>query len=89
MTSNTSFNKRIFLNKSPPFNGDRFELWKTRFKISTHNNNFEVVDKPYFLWTVDDKRKFDIDFKAKDFLVVYLNEKQFHYIFNCKSAKKM
>lgn len=33
MTSNTDFNKMTFLNTHPPFNGNRFELWESIFKI--------------------------------------------------------
>lgn len=41
MTLNTIFNKRSFLNTYPSFNGDRFELWKLRFKIFIQNFDFE------------------------------------------------
>lgn len=32
-SSNTFSNKKNFLNTPPSFNGDRFELWKARFKF--------------------------------------------------------
>lgn len=57
--------------------------------IPTHYVNGEVVDKPSFLWTEEAKRKFEIDFKNKNFLVMSLNKSQFLYILNCNSPKKM
>lgn len=93
MTSNTYFNKRTFLNTTPSFNCDGFELWKAWFKIfrqsfdlelweiiinglfiPTHRINGEVVDKLYFLWTEEEKSKFEIYFKTKNFLVMSLDE---------------
>ena len=79
MTLNTSFNSRAFLSTPHLFNGDRFELWKDKFKVfiqsfyielwetiiscpfvPTQHVNDEVVDKPDFVWTMQDKRKFEI-----------------------------
>lgn len=84
MISNSILNKRNLLNTPSPFNGDTFELWKSRFKIfiksisfelwetilnilfiPTHHMNGKVVDKQDFLWTIEEKRKFEIDFKNK------------------------
>lgn len=48
----------------------------------THHVNGEVVDKPNFLWIEKDKRKFRIDFKSKNFLVMYLNENKFFCVLN-------
>lgn len=94
MICNIVFNKKTFLNTHPLFNGDRFGLWKTRFKIFIQNFdlelwetiindsfivnhciNGEVVDKPYFLWTKEEKRNFKIDFKTKKLSVMSLNKK--------------
>lgn len=96
MSFNIVFNKRTFLNTPPPFNGERFQLRKARFKIfiqsinlglwekiinipfiPTNYINGEVVDKPDFLWTKDEKRKFKIDFNTKNILVMSLNENRF------------
>ena len=33
-----------FLITPPPFNGDRFELWKARFKILIQSFNFELQE---------------------------------------------
>lgn len=45
MTSNIVFNKRNFLNIHPLFNNDRFELWKTGFKILIKSFDFELWEK--------------------------------------------
>lgn len=42
MTSNTFSDKRSFLNTPPPFNGDRFELWKVRFKFFIKRIDLEL-----------------------------------------------
>lgn len=87
MTSNSSYNKRNFLNTPPHFNVETWikifiqsiilRLWETIINgpfILTHYVNSEVVDKPIFLWTKEDKRKIEFDFKVKNFLVISLNE---------------
>lgn len=92
MTFNNFFNKISFQNTPPPFNGDRFELWKVRFKIfihsfdfelwelitngpfiSTHHINEELIDKPDFLWTIEKKIKFEIDFKTNNSIMFVTN----------------
>lgn len=40
--SNTSYNKRTSLNALRPINDDRFDLWKTRFKIFIESINLEL-----------------------------------------------
>lgn len=68
------------------------ELWETIINslfIPTHHINNEVVDKSDFLLTKEEKRKFKIDFKTKNFLVVFLEENQFFYVHTCNSAKEM
>lgn len=55
----------------------------------THHINGLVVDNNYFLWTVEAKRKFKINFKTKNFLVMYLDDKQLLYVYNWKSAKEI
>lgn len=42
--------------------------------IPTHNINSELIDKLDFLWTVEYKRKIEIDFKAKNLVVMSLSE---------------
>lgn len=79
--------KRYFLNTPSIFNDNRFDIWKTIFRIflesinnklwktifkcpfiPTHQINDEVVDKPNFLWTKEEKTKFKIHFKTKSFI---------------------
>lgn len=33
VTSNTTFNKSLHLNKPPPFGGERYIVWKARMKL--------------------------------------------------------
>lgn len=54
---------------------------------STHYINGEVVDKPNFLWTKEDKRNFKLDFKATNFFIMSLGENQFLYVLNCNFVK--
>lgn len=44
MTKNTSsiFNKDIFINAPPPFDGERFHSWKAKMKIFVEANDFEI-----------------------------------------------
>lgn len=45
MAAKTSiFNKDIFINKPPSFDGESFELWKSRFETFIKANNFEMWD---------------------------------------------
>lgn len=47
-----------------------FELWETIINgqfIPAHHVNDKVIDKTDFLWTKEDKRNFELDFKAKIF----------------------
>lgn len=69
-----------------------FELWLMIINnpfIHTHHINGEVVDKPDFLLTLEEKRKFEIDFKTNNFLVIYLSGCQFIYVYNLKPDKEM
>lgn len=50
--------------------------------IPTHQIYGEVVYKPYTLWIVKEKRRVEIDFKAKQFLVIILDDSKLIYIYN-------
>lgn len=50
--------------------------------IPTHIMNGEAVGKPGFFWTIKEKRKFEIDFKIKSFLVMTLDDNQLFYFHN-------
>ena len=50
--------------------------------IPTHTMNGEAVDKLDFFWTIKEKRKFEIDFKIKSFLVMTLDDNQLFYFHN-------
>lgn len=52
-------------------------MWETIVNdlfISTHQVNDEVVYKPNSLWTKEEKRKFEIDFKTKNFMIMSLDD---------------
>lgn len=57
--------------------------------IPTHYVNGEVVYKLGFLLTEENKTKFKINFKDKNFLVMTLSENQFLYVLKCKFAKEV
>lgn len=42
MYLNNSFNLKTFLNTHPPFVNERFDIWKSRMKIFTEANKFEL-----------------------------------------------
>lgn len=45
MTSNTSsfiFNKRLFINTPLPFDGESFDLWKTRMIFFIEADDFDL-----------------------------------------------
>lgn len=67
------------------------ELWETLINslfIPTHLVKGEVEDKPNFLWTVKEKRKFKIYFKTKIFLLVVLDDGELLYVYNCNTVKE-
>lgn len=69
-----------------------FELWETIIDVTfvpSHQANGEVVDKHDFVWTVEEKRKLEIDFKAKNVLVMTLDDSKLLYIYNCKTVKEI
>lgn len=96
MTFNTILNKGTFLTTLPPFNGNMFELWKYIFKLFIQSLDFklwETIINKLFIPThqvnekVVEKKKFEIDFRTKNFLVVYLDDNELFYVNSCNSAK--
>lgn len=68
------------------------ELWKTIINvlfISTYQVNGEVVNKLGYLWTKEEKRIFEIDFKTKSFIVTSLYDSIFFNVHDCKTAKEI
>lgn len=53
---------RIFIQS---INSKLWEIIINNLFISTHQIHGEVVDKIDSLWTVEEKRKFEIDFKSR------------------------
>lgn len=69
-----------------------FEFWETLINmpfINIHQIDEEVLDKSYFLWTVEENRKFEIGFKTNKFLVTSLDDSKLFYVYNFKTAKEM
>lgn len=67
------------------------ELWETIMNgpfIHAYQVNGEVVNKPYFLWTEEEKRKFEINFKTKSFIIMSLDGNKFFRVNHCKIAKE-
>ena len=67
-------------------------MWESIIKgplIPKHQIEGEIVDKFDSLWTVEEKRKYEIDFKAKNFLVMTLDDSKLLYIYNCKTTKEI
>lgn len=56
--------------------------------IPTYQIDGEVVDNPDSLWTVEEKRKFEIDFKTKFFIVMSLDDKNFYIFIIAKPPRK-
>ena len=44
ITNTYSFNKDLFIDTPPPFDDDRFELWKSRFESFIKAIGFEMLD---------------------------------------------
>lgn len=68
------------------------ELWETIVNIlfiPTHQVDDEVVDKSHFLWTVEGKRKINIDLKINNFTIMSLDDSKFYGVHHCKNAKEM
>ena len=67
------------------------ELWETinDMFIPTYQVNGKVVDKLDSLWTKEEKRKFDIDFKTKSFIKMSLDDSKFFYVHQWKTANKI
>lgn len=68
------------------------ELWETIINnqfIPTHKVNDEAVDKPNSLWKNKENRKFEIDFKTKNFIAMSLNDSKFHYVYRCQTTKEI
>lgn len=57
--------------------------------ITTHNVSDEVIDKHGFLWIEEKMKKFEVDLKTKNVLVMSLKENQFRYVLNYNSIKEM
>lgn len=69
-----------------------FELWKTIINylfIPNHQIDGEELDKPDYLQIIEEKIKFEIDFKAKNFLVMTLDDSKLCYTHRCKTSKEI
>lgn len=67
-------------------------LWKTKVNgpiYPTHQVNDAAVDKPYSLWTKEEKIKIEIDLKSKNFIIISLDDFKLHDVRHCKTAKKI
>lgn len=66
------------------------EQWKTIINgpfIPIYQVNGEVVDRPYFLWTEEEKRNFEIDFETDSLIVMSLDDSKLFYVHNRKTTK--
>lgn len=67
------------------------ELWEIIIDgkfIPTRQVNMEVIDTPDSLWTEEEKRKFEINFKTTNFITMTLYYRKFHYVHPYNTAKK-
>lgn len=96
MTTNTSpFDNSLFINTPPPFDGDRFELWKARFEIFIKAYKFEMCDIlnsghfiPTFSFNDEAVNKHDFGWIKEDLRKFKLGFKLKHHLINTWSSKE-
>ncbi|RDX64834.1 hypothetical protein CR513_56560, partial [Mucuna pruriens] len=93
------------MNKPPMFKGQNYDYWKQRmmtFFDSCHIDMWDIVENdnyiptnkegaeiPRSLWNKEQKTRYLLNSKARNFLMCTLTESEYEKVHNCKSSKEI
>ena len=100
-----TFAEGASINRPPLFTGENYAFWKVRMQIFIESIDCEIWDviasglsvptnnlqepKPRVQWTVEEKKRFQNDVKARNIISSALTVDEFYRISICKSAQEM
>ncbi|WVZ18673.1 hypothetical protein V8G54_005995 [Vigna mungo] len=89
-----TFAEGASINRPPLFTGNNYAFWKVRIQIfmeSIDSEIWETITNGHFvpIWNVEDKRRFQLDVKARNIISSALTVDKFSRITTCKNAHEM
>ncbi|BAU03666.1 hypothetical protein VIGAN_UM153700, partial [Vigna angularis var. angularis] len=103
--SHQTFVEGASINRPPLFTGENYAFWKVRMQIFIESIDCEIWDviasgssvptnniqepKPRGQWTIEEKKRFQNDVKARNIIASALTVDEFYRVSVCKTAQEM